>query len=103
MELRNHTHRRAPFPTDEESTATKTGIGRSSIPHRTLRLPGALPVTTSGGVVATLANEMDSPLPSLATRCPACTTIMRLWVIFLAGVPLALAQPFSFGVNGGVP
>ena len=28
---------------------------------------------------------------------------MRLWVIFLAGAPLALAQPFSFGVKGGVP
>jgi opacity protein-like surface antigen len=28
---------------------------------------------------------------------------MRLWVIFLAGAPLALGQPFSFGVKGGVP
>jgi hypothetical protein len=28
---------------------------------------------------------------------------MRLWVIFLAGAPLALAQPFTFGVKGGVP
>ena len=28
---------------------------------------------------------------------------MRLWVILLAGAPLALAQPFSFGVKGGVP
>jgi hypothetical protein len=28
---------------------------------------------------------------------------MRLWVIFLAGAPLALSQPFSFGVKGGVP
>jgi len=28
---------------------------------------------------------------------------MRPWVIFLAGAPLALAQPFTFGVKGGVP
>ena len=28
---------------------------------------------------------------------------MRLWLIFLAGAPLALPQPFSFGVKGGVP
>jgi hypothetical protein len=28
---------------------------------------------------------------------------MRLWVIFLAGAPFALGQPFSFGVKGGVP
>jgi opacity protein-like surface antigen len=28
---------------------------------------------------------------------------MRLWVIFLAGAPLALAQPVTVGVKGGVP
>ena len=28
---------------------------------------------------------------------------MRLWVIFLAGAPLALGQPFRFGLKGGVP
>jgi hypothetical protein len=28
---------------------------------------------------------------------------MRLWVIFLAGAPLALGQPFTLGVKGGVP
>ena len=28
---------------------------------------------------------------------------MRSWVIFLAATPLALAQPFTFGVKGGVP
>jgi opacity protein-like surface antigen len=28
---------------------------------------------------------------------------MRLWGIFLAAAPLALGQPFSFGVKGGVP
>jgi opacity protein-like surface antigen len=28
---------------------------------------------------------------------------MRLWVIFLAGAPLVLAQTFTFGVKGGMP
>ena len=28
---------------------------------------------------------------------------MRSWVIFLAAAPLAVAQPFSFGIKGGVP
>jgi len=28
---------------------------------------------------------------------------MRSWVILLAAAPLAVAQPFSFGIKGGVP
>jgi hypothetical protein len=28
---------------------------------------------------------------------------MRLWLLLLAGAPLALAQPFTFGVKAGVP
>jgi len=30
-------------------------------------------------------------------------TDMRLWLLFVAGAPLALAQPFTFGVKAGVP
>jgi hypothetical protein len=37
------------------------------------------------------------------TRNAARNHYMRSWVIFLAVAPLAAAQPFTFGVKGGVP
>ena len=34
---------------------------------------------------------------------PLVLTIMRSWVILLTAAPLAVAQPFTFGIKGGVP
>src|SRR6516162_2544847 len=60
--------------------------------------PGAATEPISALSAITLENMPRNP-----PATPLVLTIMRSWVILLAAAPLAVAQPFTFGIKGGVP